>query len=111
MEMRILSSLRFELGRPLPLHFLRRNSKAGNVDALVHTLAKYAMELTLTDYKMTHLKPSLVAASSLALALKVMDREGKSIRDLWTPTLVHYTFYTFDSIAETVEQLATILYK
>ena len=28
----------FELGRPLPLHFLRRNSKAGNVDALTHTL-------------------------------------------------------------------------
>ena len=45
--MKILSSLSFELGRPLPLNFLRRNSKAGNVDALVHTLAKYVMELTL----------------------------------------------------------------
>ena len=50
MEMKILSSLEFNLGRPLPLNFLRRNSKAGNVDALVHTLAKYVMELTLGIY-------------------------------------------------------------
>lgn len=31
MEQLILQSLNFELGRPLPLHFLRRASKAGNV--------------------------------------------------------------------------------
>lgn len=31
MEMLILRELNFELGRPLPLHFLRRASKAGNV--------------------------------------------------------------------------------
>lgn len=31
MEMLILRGLNFDLGRPLPLHFLRRASKAGNV--------------------------------------------------------------------------------
>ena len=31
---------RFDLGRPLPLHFLRRASKAGGVDSATHTLAK-----------------------------------------------------------------------
>lgn len=31
MEMLILKELNFELGRPLPLHFLRRASKAGCV--------------------------------------------------------------------------------
>ena len=31
MEMPILRELNFELGRPLPLHFPRRASKAGNV--------------------------------------------------------------------------------
>ena len=31
MEIVILKTLQFNLGRPLPLHFLRRNSKAGEV--------------------------------------------------------------------------------
>ena len=31
MEIVILKTINFELGRPLPLHFLRRNSKAGEV--------------------------------------------------------------------------------
>ena len=31
MEIKIMGVLKFDLGRPLPLHFLRRNSKAGQV--------------------------------------------------------------------------------
>ena len=40
MEIKILHVLNFDLGRPLPLHFLRRASKAGGVEAVTHTLAK-----------------------------------------------------------------------
>jgi hypothetical protein len=111
MEIKILGTLRFELGRPLPLHFLRRNSKAGNVDALTHTLAKYAMELTLVDYKMAHVKPSMIAAAALALSLKVLDRmdEDKPIAEMWNSTLVHYTTYTFDMISDTVEKIASLI--
>jgi len=110
MEIKILEALAFELGRPLPLHFLRRNSKAGNVDALTHTLAKYAMELTLVDYQMVHIKPSILAASALALSLKVLDLEkDKPIRELWSPTLIHYTGLRFDAIAGTVEKLANLV--
>jgi len=117
MEMKILSTLSFDLGRPLPLHFLRRNSKAGNVDALTHTLAKYAMELTLVDYKMAHIKPSVIAAAALALSLKVLedrnstheDEKTKSISEMWNSTLVHYTTYTFDMISDSVEKLAALM--
>lgn len=31
MERVVLRTIRFQLGRPLPLHFLRRNSKVSNV--------------------------------------------------------------------------------
>merc|ERR1712012_908414 len=109
MEMRILDTLGFDLGRPLPLHFLRHNSKAGNVDALTHTMAKYIMELTLVEYKMAHWKPSLVAASALALSLKVLDQDQKSLSQLWSPTLVHYTSYKLSEISDTVAKLATLV--
>jgi hypothetical protein len=107
MEMKILSSLEFNLGRPLPLNFLRRNSKAGNVDALVHTLAKYVMELTLVNYEFTHWEPSKLAAAALALSLKVLDRDEKSIQELWTPTLVYYTAYPIEKLRKMVTELAS----
>ena len=47
MEIRILKTLKYYISYPLPLHFLRRNSKAGKVDAREHMLAKYLMELSL----------------------------------------------------------------
>ena len=63
-EIVIISTLSFDLGRPLPLNFLRRNSKAGVVDAKTHTVAKYVMELCLVDYEMCHVAPSVTAGKS-----------------------------------------------
>ncbi len=61
MEMEILRGLKFDLGRPLPLHFLRRGSKAGLVDGQVHGLAKYVMELAQLEYKLVSVRPSQLA--------------------------------------------------
>ncbi len=61
MEVAVMAALDFDLGRPLPINFLRRDSKAANVEMGVHSLAKYAMELALADYGMAHLPPSVVA--------------------------------------------------
>ncbi|KFP25577.1 G2/mitotic-specific cyclin-B2, partial [Colius striatus] len=72
MEMIILKELNFNLGRPLPIHFLRRASKAGEADAKQHTLAKYLMELTLIDYDMVHHRPSEIAAAALCLSQKIL---------------------------------------
>ena len=47
MELDVLRTLDFNLGKPLPLHFLRRNSKAAGVDAKQHNFAKFFMEMTL----------------------------------------------------------------
>ena len=73
MEMKILRVLNFSLGRPLPLHFLRRASKVGEVDVEQHTLAKYLMELSMLDYDMVHFAPSQIAAGAFSLALKIFD--------------------------------------
>ncbi|KAK2819726.1 hypothetical protein Q7C36_021372 [Tachysurus vachellii] len=88
MEMLVLRELNFELGRPLPLHFLRRASKAGNADAEKHTLAKYFLELTLLDYDMVHYHPSETGAAALCLAQLVLDGQK------WSPTQEYYTTYS-----------------
>jgi len=44
-ELKMLQSLNFNVSRPLPLHFLRRNSKAGDVDMQQHGVAKFVMEV------------------------------------------------------------------
>ncbi|XP_023565055.1 G2/mitotic-specific cyclin-B1 isoform X2 [Octodon degus] len=100
MEMKILRVLNFGLGRPLPLHFLRRASKIGEVDVEQHTLAKYLMELSMLDYDMVHFPPSQIAAGAFCLAQKILDN-GE-----WTPTLQHYLLYTEESLFPVMQHLA-----
>eukprot|EP00092_Neocalanus_flemingeri_P082203 GFUD01102865.1.p1 GENE.GFUD01102865.1~~GFUD01102865.1.p1 ORF type:complete len:404 (+),score=133.21 GFUD01102865.1:79-1290(+) len=108
MEIRILSSLKFDLGRPLPLHFLRRASKAGGVEAATHTLAKYIVELSLGVYNLCDLPPSRLSAAALALAMRMLD-PASSLESVWSSSLVHYTKYSLEEIRSTIERLATVL--
>ncbi|XP_061732907.1 G2/mitotic-specific cyclin-B1 [Nerophis ophidion] len=105
MEMTILRVLKFQLGRPLPLHFLRRASKIYEVTAEQHTLAKYLLELTMVDYEMVHLPPSLVACSALALTLKLMDA-GE-----WDVTLQHHMDYSSDTLMPVMAHIAKNIVK
>lgn len=57
MEMKILRSLDFNLGRPLPLHFLRRASKIGEVILFCH--------VTVSPFVDQYMTP--VVSSSLGL--------------------------------------------
>ncbi|KAJ8339390.1 hypothetical protein SKAU_G00361760 [Synaphobranchus kaupii] len=100
MEMKILRVLDFSFGRPLPLQFLRRASKIGEVTAEHHTLAKYFTELTMVDYDMVHFPPSLVASAAFALTLKVFHC-GE-----WTPTLQHYMDYTEACLIPVMQHIA-----
>lgn len=104
MEMVILRVLKFELGRPLPLHFLRRNSKAAHADSKIHTLAKYLMELTLVESECAHWNPSLLAAVSLYVTLKILGEPSK-----WTPTLAFYSTYTEERLQTCAAQLCQII--
>ncbi|XP_061837049.2 G2/mitotic-specific cyclin-B1 [Nerophis lumbriciformis] len=105
MEMTILRVLKFQLGRPLPLHFLRRASKIYEVTAEQHTLAKYLLELTMVDYEMVHLPPSLVACSALALTLKLLDA-GE-----WDVTLQHHMDYSSDTLMPVMAHIAKNIVK
>ncbi|NWY28413.1 CCNB2 protein, partial [Pheucticus melanocephalus] len=100
MEMIILKELNFDLGRPLPIHFLRRASKAGEADAKQHTLAKYLMELTLIDYDMVHHRPSEIAAAALCLSQRILGHTK------WGTKQQYYTGYAEDGLMMTMKHMA-----
>jgi len=110
MEIKILACLNFNLGRPLPLHFLRRASKAGGVDAATHTLAKYIVELSLGVYSLCSVPPSKVAAAGLALAMRLLETHSSSLEGVWSASLEHYTKYTMDQLFPVVRALAEALF-
>jgi len=102
MEGRILSSLGFALGRPIAINFLRRFSKAGDVDVVHHTLAKYILEGTLLDYSLVSVSPSLTAAVSLYLAILLVEQSDIC----WDASLEFYSGYTKYQVHEKVGMVA-----
>ncbi|XP_022334775.2 G2/mitotic-specific cyclin-B-like isoform X1 [Crassostrea virginica] len=105
MEALILRTLDFSMGKPLCLHFLRRNSKAGGVDASKHTLAKYLMELTIIEYDMVQYNPSQIAAAALCLSMKLLDGSK------WTDTLEHYSSYSEEDLSPLMRKLCSLVIK
>jgi len=109
MEIKILEGLHFNLGRPLPLHFLRRASKAASVEAITHTLAKYIMELSLTEYSLISEPPSRLAAAALALSIRLLEPGVSSMAEVWNPVIEYYTRYKVTDLTQTVVKLAVVL--
>ncbi|XP_055606770.1 G2/mitotic-specific cyclin-B [Uranotaenia lowii] len=110
MEKRIFKVLDFNLGKPLPTHFLRRYSKAAQAADRNHLVAKYITELASIDYGTAHYKPSEVAAAALYISLKLFPLANSTADSkLWTKTLEHYTHYTVESLSPVVQRLAKVL--
>lgn len=111
MEMDILEKLEFELGRPIPLAFLRRFSKAAQCDLKMHSIAKYLMELSLTEYQCSHWKPSFLAAACLYTTIYLVRRSLPLVcgSRRWSKTMVHYTRYTKEDLEGAAGTLCKIL--
>lgn len=113
MECRMLQALDFRMGRPLPLHFLRRNTQAASqlldqVDVLHHTLSKYLMELTLPEYDFRQHLPSELAAAAICLSLKILD-ESEGTEEIWNASMVYYSGYTKTSLEPLMKKLCTLI--
>lgn len=106
MEITFLRTLKFDLSNPLPLHFLRRFSKAAHADSRIHTMAKYLMELSLIEYDCSYWKPSLLAATSLYLTLQLIAENPA-----WNETLVFYSTYTEKQLLPHVSTMCKLLIK
>nr|XP_037280984.1 G2/mitotic-specific cyclin-B2-like isoform X1 [Rhipicephalus microplus] len=106
MEQLILRTLDWSLGRPLPVHFLRRNSKAARADVVEHNVAKLALELCLLDYPMSWVRPSELAAAALYLSLNLFRKEDQK---RWDDMMTHYGRYTEEALKPTVQRMAGLL--
>lgn len=111
MEKKLFRTLKFNLSKPLSIHFLRRFSKAAKCDDSIHIFAKYITELAAVEYKLSHHHPSQIAAASLYLALKVFKRASSNDQQevSWTPTLAYYSRYTNQELIPITKQLAALV--
>merc|ERR1719322_2266390 len=105
MEIDILRVLNFDLFEPLSLHFLRRFSKAGDVDVLQHSLAKFAIELALVEYDLVPIPGSKLAASALCLSLMLLEPQEKQT-GIWGETLVFYSGFHKEELMPVASRLA-----
>ncbi|KAI9205915.1 cyclin-like protein [Polychytrium aggregatum] len=86
-ERYILSRLGYDVGHPGPFTFLRRISVADGLDTKIRTVAKYLMECSLTNEKFLECPASLLAASAMYVAMKVL-KNGE-----WSDAHIHYSGY------------------
>ena len=100
MERILLNKIEFNLCVAIPLHFLRRFSKAARSDSYTHTLAKYITELSILHYEMVNYLPSEIAAASVYIA-----RMMRGIHPVWNSNLRHYTRYSEHQLASVVSTL------
>ena len=106
MEVHMLATLRFDLSSPISLSFLRRYSKAGDVDVLEHTLAKYILELSLLDFGQVALPPSLAAAAALNLSLRLLEPE---LTEPWNASLQYHSGLTSGLLTSISRRMAVVL--
>jgi hypothetical protein len=104
MEIHMLKALNFSIHRPFSLTFLRRFSKAGDVKANIHQLAKYLLELTFCDYSLVHVNPSEIAAAALKTSLQILSPSSS-----WTATLSHYSRYSSTDLEPTCSRILHLL--
>ena len=100
----MLQTVDFNITAPSAYRFLERFTKLDRSDALVFNLARYLIELTVIDLKMYRFTPSLIAASGLYAAKKILRRPNA-----WSIFMGEHTYQNDKSIRECAKELCTHL--
>ena len=104
MEQKILCKLKFEIAFPSAFRFLERYNKLAKGDDVCFFMAQYAMELSMLDYKMLRYTPSMMAASTISVAMKALKKPS-----IWNDVLKSQTNYTESDLASCVKDVCDIL--
>jgi len=105
MERLILNTLKFTVSVPTVFHFMKRYLKAADADQQLKALTMYIVESSMYDSMYHRFKPSLLAASSLSLARKMLGKTE------WNSTLQAETQYGTDALRDCINGLNGLLGK
>ena len=92
-----------------PCNF-RRYSKAGEVDVLQHSLAKYTLEVCLLDFSLVNVSGSLLSSAALCLSLLILEKSA-SLDTVWSPTLEYYSGYSAEEVMAVIPRMASNVHK
>lgn len=105
-EQVILDELRFCLGGPTPIVFLKRYAKAAHADSMIGMLSRFMSEYSLSNYSLTsNYLPSIIAATAISHALRISNLPP------WSATLQHYTGYSYNDLKSCLVDMKEIIKK
>ncbi|XP_014285160.1 G2/mitotic-specific cyclin-B [Halyomorpha halys] len=106
-EQKIMKAINFSLGRPPSVVFVRRFNMASKANKMQHFYSKYFIDLVLIDSLFCDVKPSLVAASAVYLAMCIVN--NRSDPRLWNATMIHYSSYAYSDIKPIKSMLVRLI--
>jgi cyclin B len=104
MERQILAELGYEVTAPSAYRFLERFGNLAGLDEQSQLLSQYLCELSLVEYKMLRYPPSLIAASSIYLTLKIGRRDI-----VWPAVLIEHSRYKDIALRQCAKDLCILL--
>lgn len=109
MEMKIVTEMQCSFGRPVPAHFVRRYCNVAKATKIEQACSFYLTDVSLMSYKLCYMKPSIIAASALYIAMCVSN--GAVDTNLWTLTLIRYSTYQIEDFEDCLKTLARCIKK
>jgi cyclin B len=104
MERSILAKLEYNITTPSPFRFLERFGNLAGLDDQSQLLSQYLCELALVEYKMLRYPPSLLAAASIYLTLKIARRDV-----VWPAVLAEHSTYNDIALRQCAKDLCILL--
>lgn len=99
MEHKILKTLNYQISLPTTYKFLLRFLNAGSCGKQMIYMSTYILELSMLSIKFIDYLPSELAAAAVMIARRSADR------NLWSPTLLHYSGYTEEEILPVAREM------
>jgi cyclin A len=102
MEHLMVKVLKFDICCVTPLSFINRLLKSIQADEQITKVAKFLCDLSLLEYNLVKVAPSLIAAAVVLQANFICRGQG------WSDALEHYSGYTYDAVKPVVEELQNL---